>query len=95
MEQIMGLARGIYPIFNMNCGTQPFSLSDAYLTLFLHDLEKPWKYAGTPEEKKRFESDTPEEAHKAVKKFMLEKVNEYGIDLTPEHMNALKYVHGE
>lgn len=23
----------------------PFSLSDAFLTIFLHDMEKPWKYA--------------------------------------------------
>ncbi len=91
MEQIFGLARDIYPIFIRHCGFQSFSLSDAYLTLFLHDLEKPWKYAGTPEERKRLEKAS----HEEIKQFMLEKVEEYGIELTPDHLNALKYVHGE
>jgi hypothetical protein len=57
----------------------------------LHDLEKPWKYAGTPEEQSKLKSAS----HEEIKEFMIEKVKAYGIELTPEHMNALKYVHGE
>lgn len=89
MEQIMWLATDIYPIFIRHCWTQPFSLSDAYLTLFLHDLEKPWKYAGTDIEKDELQK------YRTVKDFMMAKIAEYWIELTPEHLNAIKYVHGE
>lgn len=90
MEQIMGLATDLYPIFVKHCWVQPFSLSDAYLTLFLHDLEKPWKYAGNNEEKTELASYQWD-----VKSFMMAKAWEYSIQLTTNHLNALKYVHGE
>lgn len=67
----------------------PFSLSDSLLILFLHDLEKPWKYAGNEEQKKEVARFAD------YQDFIKSKINEYGFVLSDEHMNALKYVHGE
>ena len=67
----------------------PFSLSDALLVLFLHDLEKPWKYAGNDEELAEFEG------YEDYHDFINAKIEEYGIVLTDDHKNALKYIHGE
>ena len=62
-------------------GKLDFTISDALLVLFLHDIEKPIKYCdGTNE------SDT-EIRDRLIK--------EFGFNLTTEHLLALKYIHGE
>lgn len=61
----------------------PFTLSDAVLVLFLHDLEKPWKYG------------RPQTPIADGEQFKEGKISEYGILLDPRHLNALAYVHGE
>lgn len=68
----------------------PFSLSDALLVLFLHDLEKPWKYGGDVISDSDFEL-----LRFGNKEFVKSKIDEYGFILTKEHLNALEYVHGE
>ncbi len=67
----------------------PFSLSDVFLILFLHDLEKPWKYAGNKEEQEELAW------YSDYQDFINTKIAEYWIELTDEHRNALKYIHGE
>ena len=71
----------------------PFSLSDALLVFFLHDLEKPWRILvneeGVASNKKGL--DTKE----AFKEFREIKLHEYGITLTPSQLNGLTYVEGE
>lgn len=71
----------------------PFSLSDALLVLFLHDIEKPWRYerdeTGGIQEAKGL--GTKEERHK----FQNKKLAEYGFQLTLPQENALRYVEGE
>lgn len=62
-----------------------FSLSDALLTLFLHDLEKPWKHIKGGIDFSKAEAMT----------FRMNKIEEYGFVLTDEHLNAIKYVEGE
>lgn len=71
----------------------PFSLSSALLVLFLHDIEKPWKYEVDSDGrlKTRKEFDTEEKSHA----FRDDFIQRYDIQLTPEEQNALKYVHGE
>jgi len=71
------------------CRPLGFSLSDALLVIFLHDLEKPWKYAGNETEK--------EDLHdfEIYRDFITYKTKQYWFKLTAEHKNALKYVHGE
>lgn len=63
----------------------PFSLSDAVLVMFLHDLEKPWKYVDGMEFGSKVDRCT----------FRIGKAWEAGIVLTSEHVNALAYVEGE
>lgn len=63
-----------------------FTLSDAILVLFLHDLEKPFKYHNPI-----FSSLTDEQKFN----FILDKASEHNIKLGTRHLNALKYIHGE
>lgn len=82
--QTMALAEFLYePIKNI--GGVDFSLSDAILVLFLHDLEKPFKYV----EGKVFHSDAEK------KEFISSQVELFNIILDEKHLNALKYIHGE
>lgn len=70
----------------------PFSASDALLIIFLHDIEKPWKYElvdGKPEIKAALVDKDNQ------KKFRDQKLAEYGIALNEEQANAMKYVEGE
>jgi len=62
----------------------PFQLIDALLVLFLHDIEKPWKYGGEPMPNKS-----------ARKAFREKLIDEYDIPMTPDQLNALTYVEGE
>lgn len=64
-----------------------FTLSDALLVLFLHDLEKPWKNAVINPIKMQTKQDR--------KDFREKKIKEYKINLTEEQQNALDYVEGE
>lgn len=58
-----------------------FQLSDAMLVLFLHDIEKPIKYCDLT-----YDSDSE------IRKKLIEQ---FKINLTEEHVLALKYIHGE
>ena len=59
-----------------------FSLSDALLVLFLHDIEKPVKYSD-------------EETNENDQEIRYRLLNEFGLELNNEHILALKYIHGE
>ena len=72
----------------------PFSLPDALLVLFLHDIEKPWRYQAT-RSPKYIRVDRGLEGKKARAEFRLKLIKKHGIKLTPEQQNALKYVEGE
>lgn len=61
----------------------PFSLSDALVVLYLHDLEKPWKGV----------INFPDKESKAL--FREEKIREYGIVLNEDQWNGMRYVEGE
>lgn len=63
----------------------PFKFSDVVLTLFLHDLEKPWKHVENGVKFNKSEAKT----------FRINKIKEYNLQLTDEHWNALEYVEGE
>lgn len=71
----------------------PFSLSDALLIFFLHDIEKPWRIfvleSGEAVNREGFDTK------KAFKKFHEDKLAEYGLKLSADQMNALTYVEGE
>jgi 23S rRNA maturation-related 3'-5' exoribonuclease YhaM len=85
LEETMNLGQAFYEKMN-SFRKLPFSLSDVILILFLHDLEKPFRYVPV---KKEF-------AHEMEKKdFINSLIKKYKIKLTANHKNALEYVHGE
>ncbi len=71
----------------------PFPLGDPLVVSFFHDIEKPWKYElgadGQWHHTRHFE--TKAQAHA----FRDKKMKEYGVVLTPEQENGMKYVEGE
>lgn len=92
IREVMNLACLLYG--PMHAAMQlPFSLADALLVLFLHDIEKPWKYERLAEGTLEIVSGLKRKD--AQHAFQLAKINEYGIVLTPEQANALHYVEGE
>lgn len=70
----------------------PFALEDALLAIFLHDLEKPWRFervGGTWQDAGLMKT----KAERA--EFRRRKIAEYGILLTPQLANAVAYAEGE
>jgi len=71
----------------------PFSLSDALLIFFLHDLEKPWRIivdeAGQISNLPGFDTKAK------YKRFREEMLASYRLALTHEQVNAFTYVEGE
>lgn len=92
VQEIMNIAVLLYTCLNPK-RQLPFSLSDALLITFLHDVEKPWKYEvnseGTLQHKASFRG---KESHQV---FRMQKLHEYGIHLTKAQREALQYVEGE
>jgi hypothetical protein len=93
ITEVLDIAIKLYLSSEKEFGrTFPFSLSDAVLVLFLHDIEKPWKYEmrdGKLEIKEYLRDKNAQRAFRNLKLF------EYGLALTDEQANALKYVEGE
>lgn len=85
LEEAMNLGEAFYKEMN-NFRKLPFSFSDVILVLFLHDLEKPFRYVSP---KKEFLNDIEKHA------FIESLIKKYKIKLNTEHKNALKYIHGE
>ncbi|MBI5421358.1 MAG: hypothetical protein HZA35_03590 [Parcubacteria group bacterium] len=92
VQEIMNIAIILYERLNI-ARPLPFSLSDALLVVFLHDIEKPWKYElssdGQLQEKKELKTKA------AQHEFRARKLEEYGIVLTEDQKNGMKYVEGE
>lgn len=85
LEETMSIAKDLYEILSRD-DVLPFSIADAILVLYLHDLEKPFKYI---QPKTSFLNDAAKES------FIGDMIARYGITLTADHQNALKYIHGE
>ena len=85
LEETMWIAENNYRWMN-KARPLPFTLGDVIFILFWHDVEKPFKYVL---ENKDLNSD------EAKWNFLLAQLKEYEISLSENHMNALKYIHGE
>ena len=92
IQEIMNIAIVIYERLS-SIRPLPFSLSDLLLVVYLHDIEKPWKYELR---------DDGQLHHKATMKnkedhqrFRMAKLTEYGVVFTPEQENGMKYAEGE
>ncbi|MBI1984707.1 MAG: hypothetical protein HYS60_01180 [Candidatus Wildermuthbacteria bacterium] len=88
VQESMNIGIAFYALLN-GIRPLPFSLSDALLILFLHDIEKPWRYA------KKSEHGASLETKKEKRAFRNKKLREYGFKLTEKQQNAMKYVEGE
>jgi hypothetical protein len=64
----------------------PFELHEALEVMFLHDLEKPWKYSADPDPKIKTKDDR--------KLFRNQMIEAFHIKLTDDQWNALRYVEG-
>lgn len=91
ISEIMNIAHVLYEPLNSKRNL-PFSLSDSLLVLFLHDLEKPWKYEFN---EGKLEIKPEMKDRKFIKNFVYEKIKQYGFQLTEEHKNGIEYVEGE
>ncbi|MEY4440587.1 MAG: hypothetical protein RLY49_213 [Candidatus Parcubacteria bacterium] len=85
LEETMNLGLSLYKEMNQ-FRALPFSFSDVVLILFLHDLEKPFRYVPM---KNEFKNDEEK------KDFINSLIQKYKIKLTANHKNALTYIHGE
>jgi len=88
VTETMNIARLLYQAFSSTGRLLGFTLSDALLVLFLHDLEKAFAYSGPDGVQ-----ITQDKHHRKV--FRAQKIQELRFDLTDEHQNALLYVEGE
>ncbi len=92
VQEAMNLAIAFYEKMN-SLRPLSFSLSDALLVLFLHDLEKPWKYEIGKDGKIKYKDSM--KTKDEFRGFRNKKLAEYGIVLTTEQENGMKYVEGE
>ncbi len=92
VSEVMNLAIVLYKLLNW-LRPLPFSLSDLLLVVYLHDVEKPWKYEIGPDGKLQHKANLSSKA--AHQEFRMAKLREYGIVLSPEQENGLKYAEGE
>lgn len=92
LTETMNIAVLLYGSMN-NQRELEFSLSDSLLVLFLHDIEKPWRFIKT--ESGWIYNSNLMNKEKQVWPFVCEKINEYGFVLTENHWNGIKYVEGE
>jgi hypothetical protein len=93
LTEIMNTATVLYSALN-ETRPLPFSLSDSLLVLYLHDLEKPWRYIKQEDGLWKMNPDLADKGTQ-VGPFVDQKISEYGFVLTDSHLNGLKYVEGE
>lgn len=97
-RQTMMIANYLYELF-VTTGRfdelpedERFSLSDAYVVMFLHDIEKPFVYDFTEEGSIVINNPMTKQERKEFRRDIIER---YGFILSPTMVNALKYVEGE
>ncbi|HET8575343.1 MAG TPA: hypothetical protein VFM02_04230 [Candidatus Paceibacterota bacterium] len=89
----MNYARHQYTFISAFGRPLPFSLSDALLIFFLHDLEKPWRILVNERGQVSNRGDLTKKEE--FERFRAGKLAEYGLVLTPAQQNAFKYIEGE
>lgn len=89
----MNYARHLYAFVQAFGRPLPFSLSDALLVFFIHDLEKPWKILVN--EQGQVTNRVGITTKVEFKRFREEKLASYGLVLTPYQENGFTYVEGE
>jgi len=97
-RQTMMIAAYIYDLFMLTermdelPENEQFTLSDAQVVMFLHDIEKPFVYGFDDEGHVLIENPMTKQERKLFRKGVIE---EFGFILSPTMANALTYVEGE
>lgn len=92
VQEIMNIAVVLYERLNA-LRQLPFSLSDLLLVVYLHDVEKPWKYELCGDG--QLHHKTTMQNKEDHQQFRMAKLAEYGVVFTPEQENGMKYAEGE
>lgn len=94
LTEVMNVGVGLYVTLKKKTGRSlPFSLSDLLLVLFLHDIEKPWKYEMDEMGTLRYKPGM--ETKEAQREFRKGRIYTAGIILTPKQENGLDFAEGE
>lgn len=93
IEEVMNYAILFYLAEKSTGRPMPFTLAEALCVLFLHDLEKPWRFE--PGENGEWVENASMKTKPQKAAFRLDMLARYGIALTPTMDNAMKYVEGE
>jgi|SRR3989344_2525871 len=93
ITEVMNIAIALYFILDSRRKLL-FSLSDALLVLFLHDLEKPWRYYTNERGICGISKELADKEKTAVP-FVEQKTRQYNFKLSEEHWNGIKYAEGE
>ena len=89
----MNYTRHLYAFDSAFGRTMPFSLSDALLVFFLHDLEKPWRIL--VREDGGAVSGSKFKTKESFQAFREKKLEEYGLVLSDYQKNGYMYAEGE
>lgn len=93
VAEVMNLAIEDYKMLN-SLRPLTFTLSEALVVLFLHDIEKPWRYQ-INQETGALETIPGMQDKQARAENRNETIAKYGLILNPQQLNAMKYVEGE
>ena len=93
LTEIMNIAVLLYTPLH-EARPLPFSLSDALLVNYLHDVEKPWRIQKNKQGEYQSKPEL-QDKEKQVWPFVQQKLQEYGFKLTPEQLNGIQYAEGE
>ena len=90
--ETVGIAEKMYETLYLMRPHLGFDLSDAALVLYVHDLEKPFKH----QEKDGRIIDAPGlDTKDGRKKFVLDLLGKFEIELTESQLTAFMYIEGE
>ncbi len=92
VTEVMNIAKTLFTTLDAQ-RPLPFTLSDILLVVFLHDVEKPWKYDLAEDGQLRHKATM--QSKEDHQRFRMAKLAEYGVQLSPAHENGLKYAEGE
>ncbi len=92
VQETMNIAVMLYEALNP-LRPLPFALPDALLVNFFHDIEKPWKYEFNGNGELCYREELKDK--EAQRLFREKKLHTYGVKLTEDQENALRYVEGE
>lgn len=95
LDHIVDAMNNVLVCYNVLHELRPktFSASDVLLVLYLHDIDKLWRYQKN--EQGIWVRNPQFNNKEEMRPFVEQKIIDYGFVLTPEHWNGIKYVEGE